>query len=157
MDARFFVEVLAAALAALAFGILFQVPKKQYFYTAFAAGIAWACYLLSMKIYPSPTLASFVSTAVLTVICRVFAVKRKTPVTVFLLCALFPIVPGAGIYYTAYNFIMGINDLALAKGIETIKCAVAIALAVVFTFSLPNEAILKLARIGQKSAKQPAK
>ncbi len=74
----------------------------------------------------------------MTIMARVFAVYRKTPVTVFLICGLFPLVPGAGIYYTAYNFIMGYNDLAVAKGIETIKIAVAIALAIVFAFSMPK-------------------
>ena len=69
---------------------------------------------------------------------RIFAVRRKTPVTVFLICGIFPLVPGAGIYYTAYNFIIGNNQMAVAKGVETIKIAVAIALAVVFTFSLPT-------------------
>ena len=49
-----------------------------------------------------------------------------------------PLVPGAGIYYTAYNFIIGNNQMAVGKKGETIKIAVAIALAVVFTFSLPT-------------------
>lgn len=98
----------------------------------------WWCYLLVMANYPSPTVSSFAAVVVLTIMARVFAVYRKTPVTVFLICGLFPLVPGAGIYYTAYNFIMGYNDLAVAKGIETIKIAVAIALAIVFAFSMPK-------------------
>ena len=38
-----------------------------------------------------------------------FAILLKTPVTVFLLTGIFPLVPGAGIYYTAYYFIQGEN------------------------------------------------
>ena len=71
---------------------------------------------------------------------------RKTPVTVFLICGIFPLVPGAGIYYTAYYFIMGDNAMALSKGIETIKIAVAIALAIVFVFSMPNPVAAALRR-----------
>ena len=56
------------------------------------------------------------------------------------------LVPGAGIYYTAYYFIMGDNAMALSKGIETIKIAVAIALAIVFVFSMPNPVAAALRR-----------
>ena len=83
---------------------------------------------------------------VLTMMSRIFAVWRKTPVTVFLICGIFPLVPGAGIYYTAYYFIMGDNAMALSKGIETIKIAVAIALAIVFVFSMPNPVAAALRR-----------
>ena len=118
-------------VATVSFAILFQVPREQYVYSGLCGAAGWLCYLLVMQNYPSPVV-------VLTVMSRIFAVRRKTPVTVFLICGIFPLVPGAGIYYTAYNFIIGNNQMAVAKGVETIKIAVAIALAVVFTFSLPT-------------------
>ena len=51
---------------------------------------------------------------------------------------IFTLVPGAGIYYTAYYLLMG--DLAqfTAKGIETFKIAGAIALGIVFGFAIPQ-------------------
>ena len=48
-----------------------------------------------------------------------FAIVIKMPVTVFLLSGIFPLVPGAGIYYTAYYFIQGNNALALSILIRT--------------------------------------
>ena len=39
----------------------------------------------------------------------------------FLISGIFALVPGAGIYYTAYYFIMGDNAMAVAKGVETFK------------------------------------
>jgi uncharacterized membrane protein YjjB (DUF3815 family) len=59
-------------------------------------------------------------------------------VTIFLICGIFPLVPGAGIYYTGYNFFMGLDELALDKGLETIKIAVAIALGIGIVLSLPQ-------------------
>ncbi len=145
------IQSAVAFVATLAFAVLFQVPKEQYGYSGFCGAAGWLCYLLVMENYPSPAIASFAAVVVLTLMARFFAVRRKTPVTVFLICGLFPLVPGAGIYYTAYNFIMGYNDLAVSKGIETIKIAVAIALAIVFAFSLPNSIIRGLSSIGKKS------
>ena len=61
----------------------------------------------------------------------------KTPVTIFLLAGIFPLVPGAGIYYTAYYFIQGNNALALANGISTFKIAVALAIGIALVLGLP--------------------
>ena len=92
-------------VATVSFAILFQVPREQYVYSGLCGAAGWLCYLLVMQNYPSPAVASFAAVVVLTVMSRIFAVRRKTPVTVFLICGIFPLVPGAGIYYTAYNFI----------------------------------------------------
>lgn len=143
------VQSLVAFFATVAFAVLFQVPREQYVYSGLCGAAGWLCYLLVMESYPSPAIASFAAVVVLTMMARIFAVRRKTPVTIFLICGIFPLVPGAGIYYTAYYFIMGFNDLTVSKGIETIKIAVAIALAIVFTFSLPAPIFRKLS--GKKS------
>ena len=48
-----------------------------------------------------------------------------------------PLVPGAGIYYTAYYFIQGNNALALSNGISTFKVAVALAVGISLVLSIP--------------------
>ena len=73
----------------------------------------------------------------LTLLARIFAIVLKTPVTIFLLAGIFPLVPGAGIYYTAYYFIQGNNALALANGISTFKVAVALAIGIALVLGLP--------------------
>ena len=89
-------------------------------------------------------IASFAATLILTALSRCFAVWRRTPITIFLICGIFPLVPGAGIYYTAYYFIVGDNAMAAAKGTETLKIAVAITLGIVLILSLPQ----KIFRLG---------
>ena len=55
----------------------------------------------------------------------------------FLLCGIFPLVPGAGIYYTAYYFLRGDNNLCAIRGFETLKVAVALALGIAMVCSVP--------------------
>ncbi len=136
----FIVQTAVAFVATVAFGVLFQVPKEQYAFSGLCGAAGWLCYLLVMANYPSTAVASFAAALVLTMMSRIFAVWRRSPVTVFLICGIFPLVPGAGIYYTAYYFIVGDNAMSVSKGIETIKIAVAIALAIVCVFSMPNPA-----------------
>ena len=69
---------------------------------------------------------------------RGFAIQRKAPTILFLVCGIFPLVPGAAIYYTAYNFFMGQEALALQYGMDTIKMAIAIGLGIGAAYSLPG-------------------
>lgn len=141
------IQVMLAFVATMAFSGLFNVPKEQYLFCGITGGLAWFCYLNVLKMGYSIITASFVATMVLTFVSRFFAVYRKTPITIFLGAGIFPLVPGAGIYYTAYYFVMNENMLALNKGIETVKIAVAIALGIVLIISLPQKFFQSIAKL----------
>ncbi|MEG1103837.1 MAG: threonine/serine exporter family protein [Oscillospiraceae bacterium] len=134
---QFAIQLAVSFAATIAFAILFHAPRKEYLYCGATGAAGWAFYLVAMHYQPSPVVASLVAVLVLAVMARIFAVIRRCPSTIFLVCGIFPLVPGAGIYYTAYHFIMGENELCAAKGVETIKIAVVIALGIVFVLSLP--------------------
>lgn len=131
-------QIFAAFLATIAFAVLFQAPRSEYVQCGLAGAVSWACYTLCLHISASVTLSTLGATIALTLLCRLLAVARQMPSTVFLVCGIFPLVPGAGIYYTAYHFIMGENQLAVSRGIETVKIAVSIALGIVLVLSLPG-------------------
>ena len=82
----------------------------------------------------SATLAASVPLALLS---RWYAVKARAPATVFLLCGIFPLVPGAGIYYTAYYFVSGQMALFSAKLAEVIKVALALSVGIAVVLSVP--------------------
>lgn len=130
------IEVIAAFISTVGFSVIFNVPKEQYFYCGLTGAIGWYFYLYSNDIFSVVT-AAFISTVFITVFSRIFAVVRKTPITVFLISGIIPIVPGAGIYYTSYYLIMNDTILANAKGLETIKIACAIALGIMVVLSVP--------------------
>ena len=75
---------------------------------------------------------------------RTFAVIRKIPITVYLLSGIFPLVPGAGIYYTAYYMFQKESARFLAKGLETFEIACAIVFGIIFGFSVPQKFFQKL-------------
>ena len=64
-------------------------------------------------------------------------VQLRCPVTIFLISGIFPLVPGLGIYQTAYALVEG--DLAGASltGFETVKLAAAMVLAILVGFEVP--------------------
>lgn len=140
-------QIIASMLGTLAFVILFQAPKKEYIFCALNGALGWGAYLLFTEMGASITIASLGATLILTLAARTLSAVRRCPVTVFLVTGIFTLVPGAGIYYTAYHLLM--NDLAqfTAKGIETFKVAGAIALGIVFGFAIPQSLFHKLSNV----------
>ena len=133
------IQVIVAFFATIAFSGLFNVPKEQYLFCGLTGALGWLFYLNVYSLGQSIVIACFAATLVLTLVSRFFAVYRKMPITIFLISGIFPLVPGAGIYYTAYYMIINDNVLAFEKGMETAKIALVIALGIVFVLSLPQK------------------
>ena len=134
LAAQFFL----AGTGTLSFAILFGCPKKSLPYCALVGAVGWLTYELAVMLGADTATASLLAAIPLTILTRVFAVTQKTPVTVFLLSGIFPLVPGAGIYYTAYYFIQNNNALALSNGISTFKIAVALAIGISLVLCIPT-------------------
>ena len=133
LTAQFFL----AAAGTLSFAILFACPRRCLPYCALVGAVGWLGYELLTLLGADAATASLLSVIPLTILTRVFAITQKTPVTVFLLSGIFQLLPGAGIYYTAYYFIQNENSLALAKGISTFKIAVALAIGISLVLCVP--------------------
>lgn len=125
-------------LGTLAFSILFNVHRRFYICCGLTGMAGWLCYCLVIQ-FGSATVASFLGTIVVVLLSRILAVWKKCPITVFLVSGIFPLVPGAGVYYTAYYFVTNNLVLASQKGIESIKIAFAIVLGIVFVVSIPKQ------------------
>ena len=146
------IQFLVAMVATAAFSILYSVPRKNILAGAVAGGVGWIIYFTLEKAGADTIVYAFTSAFFLGVISRICAVLFKTPVTLYLLPGIFPIVPGAGIYYTAYYFFM--NDMAsfTRNGLETAKIALAISFGIIFALSIPHE-IFDLLRKLQREEK----
>ena len=130
-------QLFLAGAGTLSFAILFACPRRSLPYCALVGAVGWFVYELLTMFGLDSAAASLLAVIPLTLLTRIFALMLKTPVTVFLLSGIFPLVPGAGIYYTAYYFIQGNNALAFSNGISTFKIAVALAVGISLVLSLP--------------------
>ena len=133
LAAQFFI----AGVGTLCFAVLFACPRKSLFFCGLVGAVGWFVYETAILFGLEAFAASLLAVIPLTLLARIFAVALKTPVTIFLLTGIFPLVPGAGIYYAAYYFIQGSNELALANGISTFKIAVALAVGIALVLGLP--------------------
>jgi uncharacterized membrane protein YjjB (DUF3815 family) len=133
----FLVEIGAAVVGTMAFSLLFGVPDRYYPYCGLIGGAGWLVYSLAAIRYTEPTCA-LIATIVVILLSRLFAIEKGCPVTIFLISGIFPLVPGAGLYWTAYYIVTNELDMAASTGFMALKVAVAIVLGIVFVFELPQ-------------------
>lgn len=138
MMGRLLMELAVAFAATVAFAVLVNAPAREFVWAGVTGAVGWGFYWLCLRWQPSQTVAALAAAVALALASRVFSVWRRCPATVFLISGIFALVPGAGVYYTAYYFILGDNAAALSKGTETFKIAVALALGIVLVMALPG-------------------
>ena len=135
--AGFAVQLVAAFLGTVSFAALFGVPRKYYFDAGFCGTMGWLLYLiLSRYTAMSPAEVLFCATVLVTLIALLQSIKRKCPITVFLISGIFPLVPGAGIFWTSYNIVSDQLPDALHTGFTALKATVAIAFGILAVMEL---------------------
>lgn len=130
-------QFLLGGVGTLCFGMLFGIPRPCYLACAATGAVGWLTYELAVMLGVGAVTANLLAVIPLTLLARLFAIGLKAPVTVFLLCGIFPLVPGAGIYYTAYYFLRNDRTQFASRGVETLKIAVALALGIALVCSIP--------------------
>ena len=131
-------EVAAAGAGTAAFAVLFHVPAAFYLRCGVIGGCGWLCYRLLMAAGLTAIPAVFCATVLVVFLSRLSAVVRRCPVTLFL-------VPGVGIYWTAYYLVTDRSALASQQGSVTLRSAVAIVLGILLVLELPQGLVRRLA------------
>ena len=92
--------------------------------------MGWLVYLLTAPLLRDDIAQTFAAALVISAFAEIMARIRKCPVTGYLLVAIFPLVPGGGIYYTMEHAINGQIDAFLTSFLHTLGLAGAIAVGV---------------------------
>ena len=120
-----------AFLACIGFSMLFNIHGAGMLICAGGGALGWLCYLLTGPLVGNDIIQSFFAALVISAWSEVMARLRKCPVTSYLLVALFPLVPGGGIYYTMEHALNGDTELFLDTLMHTLGLAGALAVGVV--------------------------
>jgi len=116
-------QCLVCLIGCIGFAILFNVHSWGLPLCAVGGCLTWAIYLLTIDTTGNVFVANFWATAFAAAYAEVMARIRKYPATSYLVVSLFPLLPGAGIYYTMCYALEGSMTLALHKGLQTAAIA----------------------------------
>lgn len=100
-----FIQLAAATAGSLGFSALLNIRGKKLFFATFGGFLSWAIYLFVSHFSSNPYLCGFLSSIALTLYAECMARFHRTPVTVFLVSAAIPLIPGAALY-RAVNCLM---------------------------------------------------
>lgn len=140
-------QTLAAFIGTFAFAILFGVPRQQYATCGFIGAIGWAAFLIMTRAGIAGTMVSITfSTVLICLMSRMVAVWDKCPSTVYLLCGIFPLVPGAGIFWFTYYLVAEKFRLSMTTGFNAGMAAIAIVLGIILAMEFPQRWFSKLRR-----------
>ena len=135
---KMILELIPAALGTVAFAILFGIPRKYYLYCAPIGAAGWLLYRVMMSVADAGLFeATFLATALVVLLSRFVAVAEQCPATIFVTAGIFPLVPGAGIYWACYYLVTSQFDLAGANALSALQVMIGIVLGIVFIFELP--------------------
>ena len=137
--AGFLAQALAAFVGTVGFAILFGVPRKHYIPAGIVGILGWLLYLVLYRYAGlTPAVSTLVSTVFIGILSRVSAVIMKCPAAVFLICGIFCLVPGAGIFWSTYYLVSSQLDLSSTAGFTAAKVAIAIVLGIILAMELPQ-------------------
>ena len=120
-------------LAALFFGVIFDIPKRLYHTTGIVGACGWIVYTIFYDTLEFHTIYSnFFGGLALGLLSHVMARYKKEPVILFMVPGIIPLVPGALAFDATKNLILIQFSKAINTMLEVTLIAGAIALGLLF-------------------------
>ena len=118
-----FVTCFVSFVACAGFVIVFNIHGHGNMLCALGGAVTWAAYCVAEALGCDSLLGCFVATCVAAIFSEAMAIVRRYPAISYLVISLLPLIPGAGIYYTALYAIRGDMTLASQYGLNTLATA----------------------------------
>ena len=131
------IQLAASFIGTSSFAVLFGVPRKFYLQCGVVGMAGWLTYLVFTRYLGlGPAGGTFFAATLVALLSLAAAHRFKCPSTVFLICGIFPLIPGAGVFWSSYFVVSTQMDSALAAGFTAVKITLAIVLGIVLSANL---------------------
>ncbi|MEK3733030.1 MULTISPECIES: threonine/serine exporter family protein [Paenibacillus] len=136
-------HLVTSFIASAAFGMIFNAPRKALLQCGFAGMVGWILYIWLQEMMVNPIPATVVAAFCVTMISHFFAKKYKTPIIVFSVSGIIPLVPGGLAYNALRNVAENQFDQAVQLGLQAFMISGAIALGLLLS-EVINQVLRKL-------------
>ena len=136
LEHTLFVHLLASFVGCLGFAIYFNIHGPGALLCVLGGVLSWAVYLCVVKFGGNDITAYFIAAVTSAAYSEAMARIRKYPAISYLVVSIFPLIPGASIYYTTYDIVRGDMEGFSTKGTHTIAIAGAIAVGILMVSTL---------------------
>ena len=145
-------ELVACYFACVGFAILFNIHGKGRMVCAIGGTLTWLAYRICQNTGIGDVTANLIGAMVASMYSEIMARVRKYPAISYLVVSLFPLIPGAGVYYSVNFAVRGDVASFTSKLGETGSIAGAMAVGIllvstivrIFTDRLPQKQAFKM-------------
>ncbi|MBQ3860184.1 MAG: threonine/serine exporter family protein [Clostridia bacterium] len=130
------IQVTAAAFSCLGFCLLYNIRTFGMFICMAGGALGWGVYLAAGRFGAKGLLCNFLAAAAISLYAEIMARIRKFPSFSYLVIALLPLVPGAGVYYTVEYLLQEDASMSLRQGTETAAIAGLLAVGIMMVSSV---------------------
>ena len=123
-------------IGCLGFAILFNIHGPGVLLCVFGGVLAWITYRLSLAADGDIIAAYFWGALISSFYSEIMARVRKCPAIAYLVIAIFPLIPGAGVYYTMQHVVRGDMDLFASQGMQTAAIAGSMAVGILLASTI---------------------
>lgn len=123
MIAKWVIPVISAALGSMSFAMFFGMKSRKLIWCTLGGALTWATYLAGLELGLMDALSFMMASAAGTLFAEILARIVKTPVTMFAITSVIPLVPGGSLYYTMLGLFNGEHNVFVEKGIHTLAVA----------------------------------
>jgi uncharacterized membrane protein YjjB (DUF3815 family) len=139
---KFFEQFITSFIASGGFGMIFSVPKESLLKCGFVGMVGWMVYFILADQGLNIVIATGIASFIVAVISQLFAKLYKTPIIIFTVSGIIPLVPGGMAFNAMKSFVENDFSNALSLAAEAFMLSGAIALGIVFS-EVVNQIIRK--------------
>ena len=130
LNIGFILQCFSAIIGCAGFAIIFNIHGKGSILCVLGGAIAWATFCIASYLGCGELICYFLSSLIAAAYSEILARIRKYPAISYLVVSIFPLIPGAGIYYATNHLVQGnMTDFA-AKATHTVAIAGVIAVGI---------------------------
>ena len=112
-------QSLHCGLGCLGFAILFNIHGPGSLLCVAGGVLTWVTYVITLQLSGNDILANFCGGLVAAAYSETMARVRKYPAISYLVVSIFPLIPGAGVYYTMNHAVQGDMERFASQGLQT--------------------------------------
>lgn len=130
------IQNIATFVACAGFAIIFNIHGLGILICALGGTITWAVYCVVMYFGGDLYVAYFLAAVFAAIYAEAMARVRKYPAISYLVIAIFPLIPGAGIYYATNYLVRGDGAAFSQKALQTVGIAGVIAVGILMVSTI---------------------
>ena len=130
------IQCISAAIGCIGFTVLFNIHGRGMILCILGGGLTWAVYGITFMLTQSEVGGYFAATLFAASYAEIMARIRKYPAISYLVVSIFPLIPGAGIYYATNHLVAGDLTAFTNQCSNTVSIAGAIAVGILIVSTI---------------------